>query len=58
MVGHEVGRHKSNEWEEDIKIAKELLYPDSVIKALEKESNSIRRSNILKDARIAESEKW
>lgn len=38
-------------WREDIKIAKELRYPRSVIKQLEEEENSIRRSNILCNAR-------
>ena len=44
-----IRRDKS--WKHDIKIAKELLYSESVIKALELEKDPNRRKRILRDAR-------
>lgn len=39
-------------WKADIKTAKELLYPDSVIEALKTEKDPNKRSLILRSARL------
>lgn len=40
-----------DEWENDIQIARELLYPETVIEALKHEPESIKRTRILQNAR-------
>lgn len=42
---------KVDEWEQDIKTAIELLYPNSVIEALRREDDSYERTKILREAR-------
>lgn len=42
---------RNESWKADIKIAKELLYPDSVIEALKAEKDSNKRDLILRSAR-------
>ena len=43
---------KNESWKADIKAAKELLYPKSVIEALEAEKDSNKRNLILRSARL------
>ncbi len=45
-----VGR-PTDTWNEDIRAAKELLYPPEVIEALTNESNPIKRTRLLTSAR-------
>lgn len=48
------GYHRKDftiDWREDIKIAKQLMYPAIVIELLERESNADARQRILADAR-------
>lgn len=44
---------KVDEWEQDIKTARELHYPKEVIEALAEESDSFKRSKILLNARLS-----
>lgn len=44
-------KHYEDEWEKDIQVARELLYPSTVIEALKREPESIKRTRILQNAR-------
>lgn len=50
-VTNRQGHTAKAEWKHDIKIAKQLKYPDKVIEALDKESDPDKRQRILSDAR-------
>ena len=50
-VTNRQGHTAKAEQKSDIRMAKQLQYPDEVIRALEKESDSIKRQRILADAR-------
>lgn len=43
--------HLNDTWKADVKAAKELCYPKSVVEALKHESDSNKRARILIDAR-------
>lgn len=45
------GAHKQTDWAGDVKTAKELCYPNSVILALKVEADPIERQRILTNAR-------
>ena len=45
---------KGDDWRADIKIARELCYPDSVIRALQSEEDKNKRNQILRNARKEE----
>lgn len=45
---------KGDDWRADIKIARELCYPDSVIQALQSEQDKNKRNQILRNARKEE----
>lgn len=44
-------RTKDQDWLNDIKIGEELKYPKAVIEELKNESNQVKRSKILQNAR-------